>query len=278
MIARKHDNNNRDAGAKPLKNFGWRPDLPDQRDHLYSIVHPVQVQLPPKLSLRDKFKFPVFDQGELGSCVANACCAQHMFVHKGETMMSRLDLYWSARYLEGTIDEDSGVMIRDGVKALQKFGVCTEKTWPYLVRKFAVDPPHNADIEALKYRITSYSRLSSLQDFQNCLANGYPFVFGFSVYSNIDAATTEKYGILTMPDKTMQLYGGHAVIAIGYDTDFHNNPIFKKSGMSAKSVPSFMFECRNSWSADWGDAGHFWIPADYLNDRNLSDDFWTIKA
>jgi C1A family cysteine protease len=183
-----------------------------------------------------------------------------------------------ARFLEGTTDEDSGVMIRDGVKALQKFGVCTEKSWPYKVRKFAVDPPPDADEEALQYRITSYSRLSSLVDYQNCLMSGYPFVFGFSVYSNIYSPAAENHGILSMPVKQMQLLGGHAVIAIGYDTDFHNNPAFKRSGLSTHSVPSFMFEVRNSWGPKWGDGGHFWIPADYVNNRDLSDDFWTIRS
>lgn len=261
-----------------LKNFGWKPDVPDLRDHQFSLAHPQEIQLPAKVSLR-KGMPPIFDQGELGSCVANACVAAHMFTHKSDGMMSRLMLYWNARWLEGMTDEDSGVMIRDGVKALAKFGVCTEKTWPYKIRKFRVDPPADADKEGLEHRITKYQRLNSLQDFQKCLAQGFPFVFGFSVYPNIYESVTEKHGILSMPgEKPGQLLGGHAVLAIGYDTAFHSNPVFKRSGLSEDDVPSFMIECRNSWGARWGDAGNFWMPAPYLNTRDLADDFWTIRA
>ena len=33
--------------------------------------------------------------------------------------------------MEGTINDDAGAMIRDGVKSLVKLGVCTERSWPY---------------------------------------------------------------------------------------------------------------------------------------------------
>jgi C1A family cysteine protease len=38
------------------------------------------------------------------------------------------------------------------------------------------------------------------------------------------------------------------------------------------------FLIRNSWGADWGKRGYFTMPYQYLGDRNLSDDFWTIRA
>ncbi len=260
-----------------LRNWGLFPDLPDRRDHKFGLVHKESIQIQTRISLRDKMP-PVWDQGELGSCVAFASIAAYMFAHQGAPMLSALDLYWKARFLEGAVDEDSGVMIRDAVKAMQKWGTCTEKTWPYLIRKFRVDPPKVADQEALKYRITSYLRVNSLQDCMNCLARGYPFIVGFSVYGSFLSERTEKTGIALMPSDNDPMLGGHCVLGVGLDQDFHSNPVFKRSGLSKDQVPKFMIECRNTWSGKWGDGGYFYIPAEYVNDTDLTADMWMIKA
>lgn len=260
-----------------LRNWGYFPDLGDRRDRKFGLVNKESIQIPTRISLRNKMP-PIWDQGELGACVAFASIAAYIFAHQGTQMMSALDLYWKARFLENAVDEDSGCMIRDAVKALQKWGVCTEKTWPYLIRKFRIDPPKVADQEALKYRITSYERVQSLQDCMNCLARGYPFILGFSVYGSFLSEQTEKTGIALMPQDEDPMLGGHCVLATGMDQDFHNNPVFKRSGLSKDQVPKFMFECRNTWTAKWGDGGYFYIPAEYVNDTDLTSDMWMIKA
>ncbi len=56
----------------PIKfGFGWVPDLPDQRDFLYSAPVMVMKKLPPRVDLRPKCP-AVYNQGHLGSCTANA--------------------------------------------------------------------------------------------------------------------------------------------------------------------------------------------------------------
>ena len=35
------------------------------------------------------------------------------------------------RYVEGSVDKDAGAMIRDGIKVMEKMGVCPEKIWKY---------------------------------------------------------------------------------------------------------------------------------------------------
>ena len=37
------------------------------------------------------------------------------------------------------------------------------------------------------------------------------------------------------------------------------------------------FIVRNSWGAKWGIKGYFTMPYAYVSDRDLSDDFWTIR-
>jgi len=53
--------------------------------------------------------------------------------------------------------------------------------------------------------------------------------------------------------------GGHAVLAIGYDDKERR------------------FLARNSWGEGWGIKGYFTLPYNYLANRNLSDDLWTIR-
>ena len=96
-------------------------------------------------------------------------------------MPSRLFIYYNERVIEGTVDEDSGAMIRDGIKSVHKLGVCDEKTWGYDISRFTEKPPAEAYTEAMDHQATVYRRvLPVLHQMQGCLAAGMPFVFGFS--------------------------------------------------------------------------------------------------
>jgi hypothetical protein len=118
--------------------YGWVPDRPDQRDQLYSTIAAPPRTLPRTVDLRPTCA-PVEDQGQLGSCTANALVGNLEFPErkagKRVTDLSRLFVYYNERALEGTINEDAGAMIRDGVKTLVKLGVCTEKKWGYDISK-----------------------------------------------------------------------------------------------------------------------------------------------
>jgi C1A family cysteine protease len=161
--------------------------------------------------------------------------------------------------IEGTVKSDSGAMIRDGIKTLKKQGVCSEIKWPYVISKFAVKPKSACYKEALNHQITSYHRILTLNEMRACLAEEFPFVFGFTVYESFESQEVARTGIVNMPQPNEGTLGGHAVLAVGYDD-------------SEKR-----FIVRNSWGTDWGQKGYFTIPYDYVADRNLSDDFWTIR-
>ena len=77
-------------------------------------------------------------------------------------------------------------MIRDGIKTLAKQGVCLEKGWPYVISKFSVKPNANCYKEAANHQITSYQRITTMDEMRTCLADGYPFVFGFTVYESFE--------------------------------------------------------------------------------------------
>ena len=131
--------------ARPIERFGWVPDLPDARDFMFSAPEAVLMKMPTKVDLTSKMP-PVYDQGQLGSCTANAIGAAFEFdqVKEGykDFMPSRLFIYYNERAMEGTIDTDSGAMIRDGMKSVAKVGVCAEDTWAYDISKLHGEAAH----------------------------------------------------------------------------------------------------------------------------------------
>ena len=247
-----------------VSRYGWVPDLPDARDHLYSVPTARAGPLPPKADLRPGCP-PVYDQGQLGSCTANAIGGAIQFARTKQHLLpdwvpSRLFIYYNERVIERTVSQDSGAQLRDGIKSVAKLGVCDETLWPYDVAQFATKPPATAYRAALGAVASSYARVArTLNQMKGCLASGYPFVFGFSVYDAFESDEVAQTGTLNMPASAEKLLGGHAVLAVGYDD------------------PSQRFIVRNSWGSGWGQAGYFTIPYAYLMDDNLSDDFWTVR-
>jgi C1A family cysteine protease len=163
--------------------------------------------------------------------------------------------------MEGTVDQDSGAMIRDGIKSVAKLGVCSEDTWGYDIGRFTERPPSEAFIEAKAHQATVYRRvLQVLHQMQGCLASGTPFVFGFSVYQSFESEEVAKTGVVPMPARSEKLLGGHAVLAVGYDD------------------ASQRFLVRNSWGTGWGLGGYFTMPYAYVTNSSLASDFWAVYA
>ena len=245
----------------PFK-FGWLPDLPDQRDIMYAAPVTVMLSLPTAVDLRNQCP-PVYDQGQLGSCTANALSGAYEFdlkkQKKPDFMPSRLFVYYNERVLINTVNSDSGAYIRDGIKTMNLQGVCPEKDWPYDVTKFTVKPSAKCYAEASKCQVKSYQRLvNSLSQLKGCIAEGFPFVFGFTVYESFQSAEVAKTGVMPMPEQGEKTIGGHAVCAVGYD--------------DSKSA----FIIRNSWNTTWGIKGYFYMPYAYIT-GNLCSDFWTVR-
>jgi C1A family cysteine protease len=241
------------------------------------VAPPTFAELPTEVDLTDLCP-PVYDQGRIGSCTANAIAAAFEFdlMKQGlaDFMPSRLFIYYNEREMEGHATYDSGAMIRDGVKSVKNLGVCSEADWAYDDTPALYDggpfpagardrqkPPVEDYAKALQNRVTSYQRIRRDLDHQRaCLAAGYPFVFGFTVYESFESDEVATTGVVPMPDANESVLGGHAVLAVGYNDAEQR------------------FIVRNSWGTGWGQTGYFTMPYAYLTDRGLSADFWTLNT
>jgi hypothetical protein len=172
-------------------------------------------------------------------------------------MGSRLFQYYNERILEHTTNQDAGATVSDSVKAVEKYGLCLETNWTYNINNFAVKPPTSCYSEGLKHKVTAAVNIQqNLVTMQTELANGFPFVLGFVVYSSFESPQATKTGIIPMPGPHDYVLGGHCVVVVGYNQNY--------------------WICRNSWGTSWGNHGYFKIPLAYFLDPNLTSDIWSL--
>lgn len=279
-IAQKLDTN---GELKDRINFGWLPDQPDQRDHYLYNVAPASpmglmgapAPLPPAIDLTNRAEWPaVYDQGYIGSCVAQCLAAAIQYeqikritangkfvgnsAFLSQQLMfqpSRLFAYYEARKIIGLEKADSGCYIRDAMKVAYNVGIPRETGWQYVESKFALKPPKRQYNSAPYHKVTSYARVVTVAEIKKAIAEDFPVTVGISVYDSFfDAAN----GNIPLPKPREYNYGGHAILLVGYDD------------------ATGRFKFRNSWGAEWGNAGYGTIPYSYIGNSGLASDFWVI--
>src|ERR1019366_9337023 len=114
---------------------------------------------------------------------------------KPDFVPSRLFIYYNERVMENSVNSDAGAQIRDGIKSIANQGDCPEKEWPYDIAKFTSKPGAECYQDAIKYKAVQYQRVPQiLNQMKGCLASGYPFVFGFSVYTEFENESAAETG------------------------------------------------------------------------------------
>lgn len=256
--------------------YGYIKDQPDYRDHTFGeFGHTTfklagKPSLPTSLDFRKTYVLPIpFDQGNLGSCTANAAAFLYDFdeikqKNQLDLVPSRLYIYYNTRMMEGTTSTDSGASIRDAIKSMNTYGICREQSWPYIISKFANKPPTACYTEGKQCKTVAYARVNqSVNDLKTALASGFPVEIGFTVYESFENIGSN--GIMPYPKPTESNLGGHAVSLVGYD----DTKINAEGGKG-------MFIVRNSWGPNWGDGGYFYMPYSIIT-NGMASDFWVVS-
>jgi len=219
--------------------------------------------VPDRVDLR-QYCTAVENQGQIGSCTANAAVGALEYHHKrrdGHSPdLSRMFVYFNTRRMCGQVFMDTGAQIREAMASLMAFGACREELWPYNPMLFAMEPTPEAYRDATVHEAVQYARVNGGQGAIQALARGLPVVFGTAIPHRCyeEAART---GVLPKPTReelSVPTQGGHAMLIVGYDNS------------------SRMFIVRNSWGEDWGDHGYCQIPYDVMDACSPAEEFWVV--
>ncbi len=236
-----------------------KPDLPDHRDIPYQLVNTRQ---PDHISWRSHYP-PAWNQGEIGSCTAQAMCAA-VYYFNPSVDPSRLFQYYNERLIDGDVNSDSGSTIRTSCKAASSYGICSESLWPYDSQELFVKPPESCYANAQKDVLSTYYRIApndgedTIIAIRNAVAIGQPVLVGIVAFEGLESQEAAQTGIVPMPVTSQAPLGGHAVVLTGYSNETQ------------------MFQFRNSWGTEWGDNGYGYFHYAYFNQYLMSS--WVITS
>jgi len=257
-------------GKDDLARYGVFRDPLDRRDARYSPK--ALKRLPTRVDLRP-YCPRVHEQGHPRTCTAHAVAGAFQFEQRRlglkDFSPSRLFIFYNTLALMRARHKNAA-NLRAALKSVARYGVCSEKDWPFSLTQAAMarKPNERAYERAEHHKITRYERITqgrrSRAEFlrlMKCrLAERFPFIFAFLIHESFETAHVAETGIMPMPKRGEGRRGWHAVMAVGYD-DRRQQVLV-----------------RNSWGWSWGMQGYFWMPYQFITNPAVTADFWTIRG
>ena len=206
---------------------------------------------------------PPLTQGQSNTCTSNATAnaLMHVTTNGRRVPQSRLFIYWNARVQIAKWDQytDTGLCIRDAMKAVAQYNSIAETTWPFdpVQQRFSEKPSSAAWEESTRFKDTfAYRSVKQTESaIKATLSSKHPIVLGILLLESFYNPGPGGYVKMTGPQ-----VGWHAVGLIGYDD----------------STRRFKFQ--NSWGPDWGDRGFFTLDYDWVLNPATASDLWVLDS
>jgi C1A family cysteine protease len=214
--------------------YDWKPELPDFRDEIYKYPK-ITVKATDSYDLRNQFKEYT---NNFGSSAANS-------------IASILDSY-ELLYTFDNSDPETDSSIRSCIK---KFKIIEEDREEYITE---FDNPEESDNKTARLR---YTKLCNFKNqLRQSISDGFPIIFGFTVFESFNSEEVIKTGIIKNPEKNEKILGGLCAVIVGFD------------GQKDHWI------VRHPFGNEYGDNGYIYIPYDILSkNNNLTSDFWRIS-
>ena len=228
-------------GKNYIEAFGAIESKIDVRDYQVACAAAPNVELPEVFELNMR---AVKNQLAVSSCVAHALAA---VVEYFNFMQEKTDTTMSTEFIYGNrinhIYTDKGMIIRDALENLRKYGTCPNSSMPgnievpEAIRRFNQDALGVIPV-AYPNRITNYCSLYKKNDMKLWLMTKGPVVFSIKWYENYWLTVNNELHF----DEKSEPSGCHCMVIYGWNKE------------------GWLFQ--NSWGNTWGDGGRAVYPYD----------------
>lgn len=141
------------------------------------------------------------------------CCAPIACLHAIEFLtnqagkhhnLSHLYVYYMARKMQGTLPAQR-CQLKSVLSALEKYGACSERLWPFDRNKIDIEPSIDAIFEGVHYKLIEYN---VVEDIGNTI---FPIIIGFNM-GELFLKSPEKYRPVNGTDN--KYFSSHAAVIV----------------------------------------------------------------